>query len=204
MPVRFLEGLSRPATSPLLMANSSQAVARDPLMASMQGAHVQSMMLEGIASAPGRNSVSRIVQPAAKAVVSARRNEYAQSPAHAARSVQPMTPGAAGSREEADATPPPPAVINNSPPLTRYVFKGDGTVEKQQDTLQATQVPALAAAAMAAVKEAAGRSGALRSRALPQSEASPSQPSAAGGGPIAVALEVAAAEDELQNGGEGA
>lgn len=43
--------------------------------------------------------------------------------------------------------------MNTSPPLMRYVATKDGCVEKLQDTLQPTTVPALAAAAMAAAKE---------------------------------------------------
>jgi len=43
--------------------------------------------------------------------------------------------------------------MNTSPPLMRYVATKDGCVEKLQDTLQPTKVPALAAAAMAAAKE---------------------------------------------------
>lgn len=256
-PVRFFEGLSRPATSPLMQTQKSGMPAdRDRLMASMQTQHhVQSMMLEGIASAPGRHSMSRIIRPAPKAsqalvqpppngtsmAASSCSSAAAGSPSPAVRSVQgggraPTTPGVARRREdggeafghtmwngEAEYSTPGPShhhaassasseVVNSSPPLMRYVLKGDGSVEKTQDTLQATTVPALAAAAMAAVKEAAGRSGVLR-RTSPLGEASArgvqlgevlhtGGPAAADGGPrkIAVALEYVAMENGCATG----
>lgn len=240
-PVRFFEGLSRPATSPLMQTQKSSIPAdRDRLMASMQSQqHVQSMVLEGIASAPGRHSMSRIIRPAPKAsqalvqpppngtsmTASSSSSVAAGSPSPAVRSVQggraPTTPGVARMRDdggeafghtmwngEAESSTPAAAasasseVANSSPPLMRYVLKGDGSVEKTQDSLQATTVPALAAAAMAAVKEAAGRSGALR-RTFPPGEASATNAADAGGlaaadgGPrhIAAALERAAMEN---------
>lgn len=245
-PVRFFEGLSRPATSPLMQTQKSSIPAdRDRLMASMQSQHVQSMMLEGIASAPGRHSMSRIIRPAPKAsqalvqpppngtclAASSSSSAAAGSPSPAVRSVQggraPTTPGVARKRDdgseafghtmwngEAESSTPFAAasasseVANTSPPLMRYVLKGDGSVEKTQDSLQATTVPALAAAAMAAVKEAAGRSGVLR-RTSPLGEASATNAAAGAGGsaatdggprPIAAALERAATENGYRAG----
>eukprot|EP00931_Biecheleriopsis_adriatica_P061283 TRINITY_DN36843_c0_g1_i1.p1 TRINITY_DN36843_c0_g1~~TRINITY_DN36843_c0_g1_i1.p1 ORF type:complete len:547 (-),score=93.59 TRINITY_DN36843_c0_g1_i1:81-1517(-) len=228
VPVRFFEGLSRPATSPLLMPKSGGTARmpdeRDRLMASMQPQHMQSMLLEGIASAPGRHSMPRITRPAAKASASttlvqppagtsmassssSSGTASALSPQTLSRSVQaaPSTPGVARRREDGEAEPSMPPV-NQSPPLMRYVVKGDGSVEKQQENLQAATVPALAAAAMAAVREAEGRCGVLRRRS-PLNEASGSgQPGDALDvveGQMAAAPEVTALQDSLVQGLQG-
>eukprot|EP00930_Biecheleria_cincta_P045853 TRINITY_DN3159_c0_g1_i3.p1 TRINITY_DN3159_c0_g1~~TRINITY_DN3159_c0_g1_i3.p1 ORF type:complete len:553 (-),score=70.44 TRINITY_DN3159_c0_g1_i3:70-1728(-) len=244
-PVRFFEGLSRPATSPLMQTQKSVIpVDRDRLMASMQTQHhVQPMVIEGIASAPGRHSMSRMIRPAPKAsqalvqpplngtsmAASSSSSAAAGSPSPAMRSVQgggraPITPGVARPRGdgseafghtmwngEAESSTPAPShhhaassasteVVNSSPPLMRYVLKGDGSVEQTQDNLQATSVPALAAAAMAAVKEAAGRSG-VRRRTSPLGEAFASNAGADGGPrPIAAALERAAVDNGFATG----
>ncbi|CAE8697404.1 unnamed protein product [Polarella glacialis] len=169
-------------------------------MASMQSSRA-SMLLEGIASAPGRHSMSRILPQASSAACgsSSRGTAVAPSavavaalsPTAAVRGVNavPSTAGAssstvgrrdvAGNRiiarraEEAEPSPAPPSeplVVKNSPPLVRYVVKGDSCVEQKEDTLQPVTVPALVAAAMAAVKEAAGRDAYLRNRAALQGE----------------------------------
>jgi len=85
-------------------------------------------------------------QPATATATERSRAEEAEGPSARCRGAESPAPKGESS-----------CVLNTSPPLMRYVATKDGCVEKLQDTLQPTTVPAVAAAAMAAAKEAVGK-----------------------------------------------
>jgi len=180
-PVKFFEGLRRPATSPLLAATASASpsnmlVHEDRLISSMQNVSAAVVAIEGIASAPG--PAMRTLARRAPPIRSVPGPQYWNTvPASASAAAPPNTDLTDDSessrtrqRAEGSSAVPDGAVPNTSPPIMRYVVK-DGCVEKQQDTLQPTTVPAVAAAAMAAVKEAASKHALLPNRAAFQAEA---------------------------------
>jgi len=167
--VRFFDGLHRPETSPLFA--TKRAGDDDRLLVSVQSVRAAPVHIEGVASASSR---------AYRAPQAVYQRASPSSPASA------IVHGTAGASKSAQGGAPSD-VLNTSPPLMRYVVK-DGCVEKQQDTLRPTTVPAVAAAAMAAVKEAVARNALLPSRAMLQqpTEGTNIDGAAKGSGQVAV------------------